>query len=118
MSLVQLQEAIESLDAYACADDIIELYSAIDCLQARAMSLTARFEAEGGHQLSGVLSLRSWLALHTRLGRDAGRVATMARKLRSLPVTMDAWLDGTLTGGQVSSITGYVRNEHVAMFAE
>ena len=51
-------------------------------------------------------------------GGDAARVVRSARRLRALPVTSAAALDGTLSAGQVRAIVANVSPAAVALFAD
>jgi hypothetical protein len=102
----------------ACANDIIAVAQAVDTLNARITVAVNGFETSGTYGVDGSLSIRSWLAANTSLGRNINRIVSLGRKLRSLPVTQAAWLSGDLNGAQVAVIDDNVNSDHVAMFAD
>ncbi|MGD9793381.1 MAG: DUF222 domain-containing protein, partial [Acidimicrobiia bacterium] len=99
-------------------DDLDTIWHLIDSLTARATVATGTFEAEGRYAIAGAVSMGTYLSAHSPLGREATSVAALARKLRSLPTTQAAWLDGSLTGGQVKIISDHVRADRVGLFAD
>jgi hypothetical protein len=63
--------------------------------------------------------LTAWLRDRAGLsGRQASQAATVAKRLRQLPVTADAWTSGTLSGGQVDAICANVSPATVELFAD
>jgi hypothetical protein len=50
--------------------------------------------------------------------RDASHVARTGRRLSAAPVTAGAWLDGSLSGGQVGAITANVGDDTASLWAE
>ncbi|MGE3327474.1 MAG: hypothetical protein AB7N61_18930, partial [Acidimicrobiia bacterium] len=116
--LPMLRELIESIDNDELVDDLDTIWQLIDSLTARATVATGTFEAEGRYAIAGAVSMGTYLSAHSPLGRESGTVARLARKLRSLPATQQAWLDGSLTGGQVRIISDHVRADRVGLFAD
>jgi hypothetical protein len=52
-------------------------------------------------------------------GPAGARLSILARKLRGLPVTATAWVEGKLSAGQVETITAHLRDDtYVALFAD
>jgi len=67
----------------------------------------------------GEPSLSTWLRRQARLSySDAERLVFMARRLRSWPLTRQAWLDGVLTVGQVGALVTNVSDAAVTRYAE
>ena len=102
----QLSAAIDELDAPVDGDALRELLGLRDRLDAKVSEAMARFDAAALWDLDGATSLTAWLRDHgscTR--RSAARSSSIARRLRRLPDTMDAWRDGRLSTGQVEAIT-------------
>ena len=67
---------------------------------------------------AGFSSTHHWVKDQGVHPRDAFEMVKLARKLRRLPVTAAAWVDGALTGGQVRVIAALVVDRHVPRFAE
>jgi hypothetical protein len=77
------------------------------------------FDAAELWDLDGDVSMVAWLRHYT--GREHGaaaRLALQARKLGELPALRQAFLEGTITGGQVDVVLANVPLRHVALFAE
>lgn len=114
-------EAVDVLDACAASFGAIErtgsaallrsLLRLRDRLDECLHDVVAHFEASSGYQHDGTVSTTAWLIIHGGLTRrQAGSLATTARRLRSLPHTAAAWADGTLTSGHVNAITAKLSN--------
>ena len=116
--LTPLRELIENIDIDQLVDEFDEGWALYDALRAKLTVATGTFEAQGRHTIAGAVSMRTYLSTHTPLGHESAVVAVLARKLRSLPTTQQAWLDGSLTGGQVRIISDHVRADRVELFAE
>ena len=77
------------------------------------------FVAYGDCGLAGYANPVQWLKDQAgTTGVDAYRMTQEAKKLRSLPVTAEAWVSGELTGGQVRIICELVIGRHLDLFAE
>ncbi|MGK2948002.1 MAG: DUF222 domain-containing protein, partial [Acidimicrobiales bacterium] len=74
-----------------------------DRFEAKLVVAVARFDAAELWDVDGSVSLTAWLRHRGNLtNADAQRLATAARKLRSCPHTLDAWVAGRLDGGQIA----------------
>lgn len=76
------------------------------------------FDASKLWEPAGFTSAHHWLKDQGMHPRDAFDMIRLARKLRRLPVTAAAWVDGSLTGGQVRVIGALVVDRHLPLFAE
>jgi hypothetical protein len=91
----------------------------MDRLRARIITDLAAFEASAMWAIDGYASVNAWVADHGRCTRgEANRLVKCSRLLQQLPVTADAFRDGTLSAGQVSVIAANVTERTVAKFAE
>ena len=90
-----------------------------DRFEAKLVAAVARFDAAELWDLDGSLSLTAWLKHRGNLtNADAGRLASTARKLRSCPHTLDAWVMGRLDGGQIAIITACVTDRLLPIYVE
>ena len=63
--------------------------------------------------------MTSWLKHQAQMtAAEAARTAHTASRLRDLPVTRKAWVEGLLSGGQVAAVLAAVRPEHRELFAD
>jgi Domain of unknown function (DUF222) len=77
------------------------------------------FDRNAGWGIDGYKSLNSWLCHETRRSQgDAFRMLQLMRQLRSLPVTEEAFADGTLAASQASVIAGNVNDKTIDAFAD
>ncbi|HEV7759308.1 MAG TPA: DUF222 domain-containing protein, partial [Acidimicrobiales bacterium] len=77
------------------------------------------FDAGEAWRADGATSTTAWLGHQTRQSRrDASWCARTARRLRDLPVTAAAYLDGSLSTGQVQAIVANLNDEIASLFAE
>lgn len=101
-----------AIDASAVShnrDDLIEAFRAYDRLRAELVRAVGEFDAAGGWHADGATSMTAWLRTHARqTGATASGFVAQARRLRSLPVTEAAALDGRLSADQVKTILGAV----------
>ncbi|MGE0305912.1 MAG: DUF222 domain-containing protein [Acidimicrobiia bacterium] len=116
--LMVLEELIERIDDDVFVDFLDTGWAVFDKLRSRLTVATGTFDAEGRYAIAGAVSMGTYLSAHSPLGRESTSVATLARKLRSMPTTQAAWLDGSLTGGQVRIISDHVRADRVGLFAD
>lgn len=111
-------QQVRELVVPADCDALAELLAARDLLDAQITEVLAeidRFELFDG---DGATSTTAWLKDRGGMSRrDAARTTALARRLRELPVTAQAWRDGELTGGQVGSIVGVLDARNAAAFA-
>jgi hypothetical protein len=76
------------------------------------------FDAGEGWDLDAATSMTAWLRTQAGLtAGDAAYAVRMAKRLGSLPVTTAAFLDGTLSGGQVKAIVVNVSDKTTERFA-
>jgi hypothetical protein len=98
--------------------ELVELLAERDRLEARLAAAIAVFDEAELWDLDAATSMHAWLRDRARMSsRDAGRLVTLARQLRALPVTHAAWESGSLSGGQLEVILANVRKD-AAVFAE
>ena len=91
----------------------------MDRLRASIITDIATFEASAMWAIDGYASVNAWVADHGRCTRgEANRLVKCARLLQQLPVTADAFRDGTLSAGQMSVIAANVTSQTVGRFAE
>jgi hypothetical protein len=116
--LVALAGAVEDLVLVPVGEDIDQALWLRDRLGSKIGEALRDFDAGGGWGVDGSLSLSSWLAAHGRLSRrDAHWEATVAVRLARLPVTAQAWADGTLSSGQVTAIVANVSSKRAPLYA-
>lgn len=79
----------------------------------------AGFDAHQLWDLDGDTSQTAWLCRNGGMtSRDATVVARTARRSRSAPVTAGAWLDGSLTGGEVAAVVANVSDATGPLFSD
>jgi hypothetical protein len=118
-SLQALAAAADGFDAPGDGPSIVALAGVIDRLTAKLAGAVGQFDADGGWGLDAATSLQAWLRHHCTLApSEAGRLARASRRLRSLPVTREAWSTGVLTGGHVQAVLGNVTERTVELYAE
>ena len=106
-------------DMQVLGDAILEKLELIDRLSAEVAVMMGEFDAAGGWEVEGATSAVAWLRDRAGMtGSAAKSLVRTAQRLRSLPVTRDAWLDGSLSGGQVTAIVANVDTKRVELFAQ
>jgi hypothetical protein len=116
---VALRDAIEHLDEPALPGDLVEAFTLLDQLTAHLTHAVGRLERSGAFETETLTSPSSWLThFARRTGGQASTITKAARKIIQLPVTGNAWRDGTLSSGHVDAILANVKARHVALFAE
>ena len=91
----------------------------MDRLRASIITDIATFEASAMWAIEGYASVNAWVADHGRCTRgEANQLVKTSRLLQQLPVTADAFRDGTLSAGQVSVIAANLTDRTVGKFAE
>ena len=117
--LEQLAEAIEKAAVPSDRDGLVEAFRLFDRFAAKLSAAVGEFDAAGNWGLDGAVSAVAWLRHRAGLAPSAAAstVAT-AQKLRKLPVTRQAWLDGELSGGQVQAVVANVEDRTLGRFAE
>lgn len=117
MYLERLARAVEEAEVPADGEGLVEALRLLDRLTAKVTEAVGRFDAEGGWALDGAVSAVSWLRHRAGLApKAAASVVGTARRLRELPVTTAAWLDGSLSGGQVQVIVANVDDRTAPQF--
>lgn len=114
-----LADAIDELELPVDTDVVAEALRLVDRLTAKVSVAVGELDAADLWDTDGAHSMTSWL--RTRAGMtngDAHRTASTAKRLRSCPLTRDAWLDGAITGGQVRAITANVTDHTAGRYAE
>lgn len=86
--------------------------------EAQLCTALGEFDADRTWDVGGFASAIEWLKDLGMHPRDGYELLKIARKLRRLPGTAAAWLDGSLTGGQVRIICGLVIDRHMRLFAQ
>ncbi|MDQ3306644.1 MAG: HNH endonuclease [Actinomycetota bacterium] len=118
-TLETLGEAIESLEIGFDSSELAQAHRLLDRLSARVCVADGEFDAGEGWDLDAATSMTAWLRTQAGLtAGDAAYAVRMAKRLRSLPVTSAAFLDGTLSGGQVKAIVVNVSDKTTERFAE
>jgi hypothetical protein len=114
-----LIDAVDTLDTCAYESSIIERFQCLDRLLATIIGDLDRFDRDGMWAVCGATSLQAWLMNGCRRTRgEAAAITRMMRLTRSLPVTADAFADGSLAKGHVEVIGANVRPETMGAFAE
>ena len=80
----------------------------VDCFQqydqqwAAVTMGVAEVDRSGEWELDGSVNMAAWMREHLQVTtQTANRMIKTARRLRDLPVTAAAWLEGELSSGQV-----------------
>ncbi len=117
-TLETLGEAIESLEIGFDGAELAQAFHLADRLSAKLSVALGDFDAAEGWDLYAATSATAWL--RTQAGMTAGdavQAVRMAKRLRALPVTNVAFLDGTLSAGQVKAIVANVSDKTTERFA-
>jgi hypothetical protein len=114
-----LRHEIEGLDPAVCADSVVEIWTLVDMLTARATSLTESFERTDQWAAEGASSYTAWLRHKCRRsGGEAHKIVTYGRRMEKLPVLAKAWLDGRMSGGQINAVMANVSDKTLPLFQE
>jgi len=114
-----LAAEIEGLEVPVDGAALVEVFSLLDRLAAKAWAAVGEFDAAGLWDLDGAVSMTAWLRGAARLSsRSAARVVRTAERLRQLPVTAAAFAGGSLSEGQVQVITAHLSPRTVESFAD
>jgi hypothetical protein len=114
-----LAEAVDEVEVTPCADGLIESFTLGDRFEAKVCEAVDAFDVAGSCALDGAASTIAWLRNFCRISSaEAARVVARARRLRNLPATRSAWLEGTLSSDQVQAVVANVSDATVGMFAE
>lgn len=115
----ELCSAAEGLVLGVDGADLRRALQALDRVQAKLAVAIGAFDAAELWDVDGAHSMAAWLSSRAGLtGPDARRLAATARRLRTLPATRDAWLEGRLSGGQVRAVCDNVTDRTAGLFAE
>ncbi len=119
MTLQALEEAVEALELGLDGDELVACQRTGDRLSAKLGVAYGEFDALELWDLDAATSMTAWLRDHaTMAGGEATRVVRSARRLRGLPVTAAAALDGSLSAGAVRAIVANVSDKTAELFAE
>ena len=106
-------------DVQVLGDAILEKLKLIDQLSGEVAVMVGEFDATGSWEVEGATSMWSWLRDRAGMtGSAAKSLVRTAQRLRSLPVTRDAWLSRELSGGQVAAVVANVDSKRVELFAQ
>ncbi|MEO5838707.1 MAG: hypothetical protein ABIQ73_12945, partial [Acidimicrobiales bacterium] len=104
-TVCELLDAVKRLELAVDGDDLAAVLQAREMLLAMTMEPLRAFDELMLYRLSKASSTAQFLERCAGLApADAQRSVTLARKLKAMPLTEAAWLDGTLTSGQVHAI--------------
>lgn len=107
----ELADAIAETQIPVDRRAVVEAIRLSDRLGARVSEAVGELDARLGPfaRRADEPSLAAWLRRQARLGyADAERLVFTAQRLRHWPLTRRAWLDGVLSGGQVSAVVANV----------
>jgi Domain of unknown function (DUF222) len=114
-----LNDAIDALEHTPFEHAIIDKFVCLDRLVASIVTDLDTFDRDNMWAVCGSPSLKSWLKSSCRrTGGEAGAYVRTISLLRSLPVTAEAFADGTLSKGHVEVISANVTDRTIALFAE
>jgi hypothetical protein len=114
-----LAEAIDTLEVSPSGDALAEAWRQHDRLTAKLTLATAAFDKSGDWALDGSASMTGWLRVHVDMtNTTANRVLRTGRRVRALPHTATAWLDGRLSDGQIEIIVANVTDRRASLFAD
>ena len=115
----RLAAAIEDLRIAMDGGELREVLKLRDRLDARVAEAISEFDKAGLWEVDGATSMTAWLKSQARMTSvDAGRVASTAKRVAELPMTLSSWIDGKLSGGQIATVIASVRPEHRELFVE
>ena len=119
LMLAALEAAVEGLELGLDAEELAACQRLLDRLSAKLGAAYAEFDHASLWDLDGATSMTAWLRDRAAMAAgDAARRLGEARKLRDLPVTAAAALDGTLSGGQLRAVLANVADRSEALFAD
>lgn len=114
-----LAEAIESLVIPPTGEALAEVLRLHQRLGAKATMATAAFDTSGSWALDGSASMTAWMRVHVQLTNiQANQILKRARRVRGLPATAAAWVDGRLSDGQIEIIVANVIDRRASLFAD
>src|ERR1044071_3026112 len=108
-SVAELVDAVKRVELAVDGDDLVAVLQARELLLAKTMEPLRAFDEMMLYQLTKASSTTQFLERCAGLSpADAGRSVSLARKLKTMPLTEAGWLAGTLTSGQVQAIAKVV----------
>jgi hypothetical protein len=114
-----LGDAIDGLQHLSSNQDLADAFALFERFRAKLSAAVAEFDHAGLWELDGATSMTAWLTTHARMHRPAAaRFASVATRLRTLPMTRAAWESGVLSGDQVHAIVTAVDRRVVDRFAD
>lgn len=114
----RLAQLVEEVEIPVDGDAIAEAMAVRDKLEAAIADALAAFDKAQLWEIDGARSLTDWVRARGRSSRaSAARLCTQARRVDRLPVTKQAWRDGTLSSGQVQAVMANVSDQLVDLFA-
>ena len=112
------EEAIDTFTVSCNPMDLVRAFQLFDRFRALLVQVVGGFDAQQLYELDGATSMTAWLRTHARQsGATAGSFVNQARRLRSLPLTEAAALDGTLSADQVKVVLANVSERALPLFA-
>ena len=114
-----LADLLDSLVVPAQSDALTQIAQQHARLEARLSDALGAYDHSGHWELDGSASMTAWTRVHLGwTNQTANRWLRRARRLRDLPVTRQAWLDGTLTDGQIDIIIANLTDRRAGLFAQ
>lgn len=111
--------AVSSSSLAHDGDALARALALYDRLRAVLVRAVGEFDALGLWELDGATSMPAWLRTHARQSNPtAASFAATARRLRTLPATEAAAVDGTLSADQVKILLANVRPHTEPLFRE
>ena len=110
--LTSVLDRLTALDPAGLGDgeSVERLFGAMARLESVATTAVGAFDAAGAFVPDGAQSAAAWVATRCRLPKaQARRAVRRGRALRHLPVTAEAWAEGSLTGAHVDTLAGLRR---------
>ena len=110
--------AIAEIEIPTDGPGLLELLAGYDQFTAIVCEAIGAFDAAGGWDADAATSMHAWLRDRARMTPTAAnRLVQTSRKLRVLPLTLETWKAGGLSGGQVDVVVSTV-GRHVDRFDE
>src|SRR5438045_9037825 len=114
-----LRREVDELDPSVCGDTVIEIWTLVDRLTAKATELTSAYERSDDWAAEGASSYTAWLRHKARRSSgEAHKILTYGRRMEKLPVLAKSWLDGRLSGGQINAVMANLSDKTLPIFQE
>jgi hypothetical protein len=114
-----LDQAITELDIPVDGAALAHCIGLLDRLTAKITTAVGDFDAAEAWRDTGATSMTAWLRHHTgRSSRQAASLTRTGRRLHHLPITRQAYRDGTLSTGQVQAIVVNLNDKTAPLFAD